>query len=207
MPRDGIDEHHRGQFAAGQNVIANGDFFINPPVDDSLIDAFVVSAEQQEPIVLRELLDLDLIETLPAGGKVDPPWSWRLFSRTSGPIRRKHPAADFFNSPHNNIHLHHHPRSTAVRRVVDLTVLAGREITDVVRMDFNNLLLCRPLEDALGKGTRKHLREEGEDVDAHEDSVQRRAISEQHDNLIHTDRLSLTADRFLHCSLLPPALN
>ena len=43
--RDGIGDDERGEFAAGQNEITDGKFFIDVG-DDAFIDAFVMSANR-----------------------------------------------------------------------------------------------------------------------------------------------------------------
>ena len=48
-PHDGIDEHDRGQLAAGEDVVADADLVVDEVLADALVDALVVAAEEDQP--------------------------------------------------------------------------------------------------------------------------------------------------------------
>ncbi len=73
---DRIDQHHRGQLAAAEHVIADADRFeaarlFADGVDDALVERFVVAGEQDEALALGELFDLALGERLALRGHDD----------------------------------------------------------------------------------------------------------------------------------------
>ena len=45
---DGVDEDDGGNYAVGQDVISDGDLVIHEMIDDSLIDPFVMTAQDDE---------------------------------------------------------------------------------------------------------------------------------------------------------------
>ena len=54
-PRHAVCQHHRRQFAAGEDVVADADFLVNAGVQRTLVNALVVAAEQHEFLFLRQL--------------------------------------------------------------------------------------------------------------------------------------------------------
>ena len=54
-PRHAVCQHHRRQFAAGEDVVADADFLVNASVQRALVNALVVAAEQHELLLLRQL--------------------------------------------------------------------------------------------------------------------------------------------------------
>lgn len=53
-PRHAVCQHHRRQFAAGEDVVADADFLVNAGVQRALVNALVVAAEQHEFLFLRQ---------------------------------------------------------------------------------------------------------------------------------------------------------
>src|SRR3546814_1804540 len=62
-PRDGINHHHRRQFATGQYEIAQRQLKIHFLLQEPLIEPFVASAEQDQIRFLAEPLRPLLVET------------------------------------------------------------------------------------------------------------------------------------------------
>ena len=54
QPDDGVGDDHSRDLAAGQDVVADGDLFINKSLPDSFIHTFVAPAEQDEMRLVRE---------------------------------------------------------------------------------------------------------------------------------------------------------
>src|SRR3546814_8045105 len=55
QPSDGIDHHRRGQLAAGQDVVADGNLLVDLGRQQALVDAFVAAAQQDHPRLGRQL--------------------------------------------------------------------------------------------------------------------------------------------------------
>ena len=53
-PRHAVCQHHRRQFAAGEDVVADADFLVNAGVQRTLVNALVVAAEQHELLLLSQ---------------------------------------------------------------------------------------------------------------------------------------------------------
>ena len=83
QPRHGVDHHQRAQLAAGEHIVADGQFLVDAQVECALVDALVVAAEQQQPRLAREFLDDALVELPPARGEVDAPGAVRCVSETA----------------------------------------------------------------------------------------------------------------------------
>ena len=67
---DRIGNAHRRQLAAGQDKVADGDLLIHAFVDEALVDALKVTADEDDVfIAVTELARLFLIENASAGGE------------------------------------------------------------------------------------------------------------------------------------------
>ena len=64
---NGVDNDGGGEGAVGEDVVADGKLAVDEVVDDALIDAFIVTAEEDEMRHLRQLLG-DALGEGPAGG-------------------------------------------------------------------------------------------------------------------------------------------
>ena len=53
-PQHTVRHHKACQLAAGQDIIADGDLLIGKGVDDPLVDALVVAADQSQIVVFRQ---------------------------------------------------------------------------------------------------------------------------------------------------------
>src|ERR1700732_4549341 len=61
QPADRIDHHQRGELAAGQHVVPDGDFLVDQVRGDPLINSLVPSADQIEVFVAGKLADQPLV--------------------------------------------------------------------------------------------------------------------------------------------------
>ena len=61
-PRDRIEQHHRGQLAAGEHVRADRDGIGAEVVDDARVESLEARREHRERGLLGELLDERLVE-------------------------------------------------------------------------------------------------------------------------------------------------
>ena len=70
LPRHGINEDHRGKLASCENVITNRNFFIDPTsVNHTLIDTFIMTAEQNQPLFFANFSTFACLSFFPRGEK------------------------------------------------------------------------------------------------------------------------------------------
>jgi hypothetical protein len=65
--RDGFDDDERRKLAAGKDVIAHGQLFVDQVIGYALVNAFVATAEEAEPTEVAELESYRLVEAPPTG--------------------------------------------------------------------------------------------------------------------------------------------
>src|SRR3990167_1790286 len=127
LPRHGINEHHRRKFPASENIIADGDFLIDPStIDHPLINPLIVSAEKKEPRLFRKFLHLYLRKSLPARTQVYPKRSSSVFFHAV--------FHDSFHSRNYHIGPHHHPHSSSIGTVVHLFALSLPPLAKIMEM-------------------------------------------------------------------------
>lgn len=68
---DGVDEDHGGEFAAGEDVVADGEFEGLCGLDEAFIDALIARGDEEEAGVGGELFDEGLGEAPALGGEQD----------------------------------------------------------------------------------------------------------------------------------------
>src|SRR5215468_8535575 len=66
---DGVDDESGGEFAAGENEIADRDFFASEMFGDAFVHTFVATAEEEYAVLLRVALRRFLSEALAGGGE------------------------------------------------------------------------------------------------------------------------------------------
>ena len=131
--RKTVDKHHGGQFAAGQNVITDADFFVDQRVH-ALVHALVMSAQKHDAVEFGKFLCAFACKELSARRKHDPVRSFA--------------AADRFHAVEDRLRHHHKSRSPAERIVGGLAVLVVGKRSDVVRFERKDAVLLRAAEDA-----------------------------------------------------------
>src|SRR5438477_6565498 len=145
-----IDHDHRRQLAPGQDEVADRKLLIDVAFDDTLVDAFVMPADDHEMRHLREAVVGDLIEQRALYGHEDDVPAIRL-RRPDGARER--------------LGFQHHPGAAAVGRVVDYVMAVGRPFADVMHRELDLARGPRARDDALCERALEHLREEREYVD------------------------------------------
>ena len=109
QPAHGIGHRHGGDLSAGQHKVSQGDLLIDAFLNKTLVDAFVVAADQDEAfVVLLETLGIGLTKNLAGRGEVN---GVQTFSRF---------VTDVFPTLVKGICLHHGPMAAAVGIVVYL---------------------------------------------------------------------------------------
>ena len=111
-PRDRVDEHHRGQLAAGEDVRPDRDRVRREVLDDALVEALEARREQRQLLLPGELLDQLLVELAALRRQRDHPVAGS-------------PAVDRVERGRDDVDAQHHPRAAAVRLVVDLAARSG----------------------------------------------------------------------------------
>ena len=61
-PRDRVEQHHRGQLAAREDVRADRDGVRRDVLDDALVEALEAGREERQALLAGELLDQGLVE-------------------------------------------------------------------------------------------------------------------------------------------------
>ncbi len=70
--RDGIDEDGGGEGAIGEDVVADGNLFFDEVVEDALVHALVVAAEQDEVAARGGVAGGEcVVEAAAGGGEID----------------------------------------------------------------------------------------------------------------------------------------
>ena len=146
-----------GQLATGENVVADRQFLVHDFVDDPLVNALVVAAEQDKSVV-PEILVGDLLgEGTSPGREIDHP---ALF--VGGSL-----GGDGAVAVVNGRCRHQHAASSAVGSIVHAAVLVFAVIPDVGCPDVDDAGFPRPADDAGGDYGLYHLGEQRQNVDFH----------------------------------------
>ena len=151
--RDRIDHAERRQLTAGQDVIADRDVLDVEDLEGALIDAFIVSAEEQDILFLGELLRHFLIEGA----------ALRRHKEHTGRSMTD-PLDDVLVAVDDRLHLHEHAGTAAVRIVIDVVMRILRVVADVEGLDIHQSGLDGTTTDALTDDVFNHLRKEGHHI-------------------------------------------
>ena len=154
--RHRVHDAHRRQLAAGQHEVANRNFLIHALVEEPLVDALIVPADQNQRIIVPpELLRLLLLKHRAARREID---------RVRGCaqlITDRRPAAV------ERVALHHRAAPAAIGIVVHLILFVRGIVPDLMRVDLNESFFLRAAQNT-GLHHRVHgLRKERHDVKPH----------------------------------------
>lgn len=176
---DGVDDDGGGEGAVGEDVVADGKFAVDEVVDDALIDAFVVAAEEDEVGDFDELLGGALGEEGAGGGEEEGEgfsiFDFRFSSGVAGSCGGAFPISDLrtsifaqlFDRGEDGFAFEDHALAAAVGGVVGGAVFVGGPVAEVVGADGDEAALLRLADHALGERGGGDVWEEGEDVDQH----------------------------------------
>ena len=148
---DRIRDRHGRDLAAGQHEIAQRQLLVHALLQEPLVHALIVAADQDQMVVF--LLDLPghlLVEGAAAGGHVDGVYPLARF------------IADVLPAAVQGVGLHHRAPAAAVGIVVHLHLLVGGIVPDLVGGDGDIAPLLRPADDGLihhgvdGVGEQRH---------------------------------------------------
>ena len=126
----GIGHHGCCQLAAREHKVADRHFLRDEVLADAIVDALVVSAEDNHVVEHRERVGHRLVELLAVGRGEDHLVVVALrFQRRDASV--------------DGLALHHHSRRAAERVVVHTAVLVGGVVAQIVQMYFHqSFLLC-----------------------------------------------------------------
>jgi hypothetical protein len=144
-PDASIEDYHRPNLAAGEDIVADRHLFDGPRVEDSLVESLEAAGKQDHALGRRQLPHPGLGQRLSARGERN--------DRTS--------VGNAVDGRGENIGSKHHPGPAARRRIVDALVLVGGEIAHVDRLERPESLLQRPAREAGAQRAGKHLRIKG----------------------------------------------
>ena len=136
-----VDQHHRGQLAAAQHIVANRPLFIDVTLHHTLVDTFVAPGNHHQRACRGERLHALLIQPTPLGRQVDH--RWRQAGGLLGTLAR------IKDSRSERIYLHQHTGAAAIGAIVHAAVAVGGIITRIPELKGNALLLYRSTDHTL----------------------------------------------------------
>ena len=156
---DAVRDDHRAELAAGEHKVADGELLVHARLDEALIHALIMTADEHELIIIGlELARLRLREHLPLRGEVDH----AAARRGHGGIRKRRVEAALERLRHHDL-----TPAAAIRVVVDLLLAVFGIVADLVAADVEQAARLRPAEDALTEHGAHGVGKERENVDAH----------------------------------------
>src|SRR6266705_3136575 len=159
LPYHRVDQHHRRELAARENVVADRQLLVHRATDQALVHAFVTPAQQYQPFFPGERRHLGVIEHRALRRKID-------YSRAT--LRRGLRRGDRL---FQRLGEHHHAGPASVRPVIDRAVVVRREIPWIPQREAPKPLLQRPPRDApVGDGGER-LGEERHAIEADHQSA------------------------------------
>src|SRR5690349_21401467 len=69
QPHASVEDHHRAELAAREDIVADGDGFERPRVEDPLVESLEPAAEEDDAIACRELTNPRLRQRRAARGE------------------------------------------------------------------------------------------------------------------------------------------
>ena len=150
--QDTVHQDHGRQFPARQHIVADADLFIDIAFDP-MIDPFVMSADDDQFIQRRKTFHVALGERTVPGSCKD-----RIDVIVGDVIDQ---------GTMDDIHLHQHPRSSAIGSVIDVTVLVPGIVADIDDTDLCQILFQNPFDDGGVQKSFVHLRKQCQHGDLH----------------------------------------
>src|SRR5712692_1892185 len=163
QPRYRVHNQRRRQFAAGQHVIADGNFFGGEMLGDAFVHAFIPPAEQDDPFERRVSPRGLLPEKFPRRRKQND----RYVLRALWTLCVKFFFQQSLCRLEQRLGLQHHSFAAAKRTVVHGAVAVAREPAQIVHRDFHQAGLACPAHNPVVKRALEKLRENRDDVEAH----------------------------------------
>ena len=170
---DTVGENAGRNFATRQYKIADGDLFVHDLVYDAAVNALIVSAKQNEVVIVaRKLCSAGLVEHLACGRKID-------YVSLGG-----HKALLGLHLQDGGVAIvdggrhHQHSLAATVRRVVHAAVLILGIIADVVRFYGDRAAFLRASDNAFPKHGIHKSREKRHNIKSHISPLLPRSVRE-----------------------------
>lgn len=143
---DCVEDDEGGGFAAAEDVVTDGDFFVDEEITDASVDAFVAATDEHEVVVLGEPPDGCLVEGVALRGHED----------AEGALPEL--GFDGFDAVSDGFGFHDHASAAAVGGVIGGAVAVFGVLADVVEGDIEHARGGGAFEDGGLERGRKKLR-------------------------------------------------
>ena len=164
--QDTVGHDQACQLTAGQHIVSDGNFLVAERIDDALVDALIVAADQRHRVIADQLAGLFLIVGAACGGQKD---DVRLRAALRGTLGL-HGA----QAVGNRLGVEHHAAAAAVGVVVGLLLLVFRIVADLVAVRLKQIFGAGAAQDAGREKAVAQLRKKRYNVNAHRFSPRRR---------------------------------
>ena len=148
-----VGDCHGGKLAAGENEISHGDLLIHTFLNEPLVDAFIMTAHEDQMVII---------------GLESAGFLLRERRACRGEENGMHPfpclIADMLPAIVKRLHLHNAASSAAVGIIVHLTLLVGGIIPDLVAADLQMTAALGTAKNAFPQNCLHGIREQGHDV-------------------------------------------
>jgi hypothetical protein len=162
---DGVDDESGGEFAAGENEIADGDFFGGEMFSDAFVDAFVAPAKKKDAVQLRVAAGGFLGEALAGGGEQDD--GGVRMERWPGGGVAYGMAEERFDCFEEWFGLKNHTFAAAEGAIVDGAMAVFGEFAQILDVDVDDGGFAGATDDAVLERAGEEFGEDGNQVEAH----------------------------------------
>ena len=149
-----VGDNDRRKLTPRQHIIPDRYFLGNQMFPYPVVDPLVVAAEDYDIVQQRHAVGHRLVEPLPVGRRENHLVVIPLGLQSA-------------DAAVNRLYLHHHSRLTPERVVVDLAVLVGRIVAEVMDMELHQPLRLRPFQNRAVERRVKHLRQNRQYINSH----------------------------------------
>src|SRR4030042_2866864 len=161
VPYHCIHDHHRRQLPTSQYVVANADLVRYQVFYHPLVHSLIMSADEDELFLSRQLTGDPLGEESALRGEKDDG------ERSDFGIRLLDLALDRLHRGENRLWLHYHTGAAPIGVIIHYVVLIGGIVAYIMEKDAYQSPLPGTFDNAFIKGPPKHAREKGQNIDSH----------------------------------------
>ena len=146
---------HGSNFAAGQHKVTQGNLFINALIDETLIDALIMTADQNQIFHLAQTNGICLPKGMTARRQIN------------GVHRATCFVADSLPASIQWVRCHDSTTSAAVGIVVHLILLVGSVVTNLMGFNADESTLLSTAENTLRQNITQRLRKKRQNINSH----------------------------------------
>ena len=150
-----IGHRHGSDLATGQHEVTQRDLLVHTFIDESLVDALIMAADDDDIVHLAEANGIRLLEGMTAGRHING------MHRAAGFLADRFPAAI------QGVCGHHSATAAAIRIIIYLILLICGVVPDLMGLDADEAPLLGPAEDALAQNIAKRVGKQGHDINSH----------------------------------------